>query len=162
MYQRVESGVRIMCLWKRRWLHKVRSRSHFKFACLSHTILTLMNSVSILSISTTPNSCPTGGLCPGGYRVWPRPGYFSSSEFSAIAACPPPDATERCRGWDPAISATICGPTYLQGSFLCQACAVGSYSVGDGTCRLCPSVKGSSFLLSELCFFAAFAVAQSF
>ena len=94
-------------------------------------------------------TCPTGGLCPGGSRVWPRPGFYASTERSGVLPCPPPDAAERCLGWDAASSAPLCGPTYLAGSYLCQACAVGSYSNGDGTCRLCPKSTGE--FLSRPC-----------
>jgi len=38
--------------------------------------------------------------------------------------CPLPQ--ERCQGWEVALGASLCGHGYLQGSYLCTACARGS------------------------------------
>eukprot|EP00698_Gefionella_okellyi_P020610 TRINITY_DN648_c0_g1_i2.p1 TRINITY_DN648_c0_g1~~TRINITY_DN648_c0_g1_i2.p1 ORF type:complete len:4078 (-),score=690.51 TRINITY_DN648_c0_g1_i2:80-12022(-) len=41
--------------------------------------------------------CPVGGLCPGGDRMWPQAGYWTTSEFAtAVTQCDPPAA--RCLG----------------------------------------------------------------
>jgi len=38
-------------------------------------------------------TCPEGGYCPGGSRIWPTPGYFSFGEFSGyVYKCQPPEA----------------------------------------------------------------------
>ena len=68
--------------------------------------------------------CPEGGLCPGGPRLWPREGFWVPFDAAAaVVPCAPPDAEVRCRGWDVQGGRTACGAGYLQGSFLCGACA---------------------------------------
>lgn len=52
--------------------------------------------------------------------------------------CGPPDPTARCLGWDPIKLAQVCGPAYLQGSYLCGACASGHFPASDGSCAVCP------------------------
>jgi outer membrane protein assembly factor BamB/cytochrome bd-type quinol oxidase subunit 2 len=84
-------------------------------------------------------TCPGNALCPGGYRAWPVPGYYTAAESSGIVTVCPPPAVERCLGWNASASATQCGPTYLQKSYTCAACAAGYYPAPvDGTCTLCP------------------------
>ena len=69
-------------------------------------------------------TCPSGALCPGGYVMWSRRGYWSVSDTAGVvAACSGPDALERCIGWDVGRGATRRSPAYLQGSYLCGACA---------------------------------------
>jgi hypothetical protein len=88
-------------------------------------------------------SCPTGALCPGGSRAWPRPGYYSASQsLPVVLPCPPPDPALRCTGWNPATGRTQCGEGYRQGSYKCESCAEGSYAPGDGSCRKCPVITG--------------------
>lgn len=73
------------------------------------------------------SDCPSKALCPGGERMWPRPGYFCLAETQtadAIVQCADPDPRARCMAWDPSSSAVICGPGYRQGSFLCGACGM--------------------------------------
>jgi hypothetical protein len=83
--------------------------------------------------------CPAGALCPGGYRVWPRPGYYAPSETAdAVVPCEPPDPLVRCTGWNASVSATQCGAGYLQGSYTCSACAPGFFLADDGRCSQCP------------------------
>jgi hypothetical protein len=36
--------------------------------------------------------CPLGGVCPGGNRAWPLPGYWSFSPFAAPLRCQVPEA----------------------------------------------------------------------
>lgn len=89
-------------------------------------------------------TCAEGAVCPGGSRAWARPGFFSSAEsLQAPAACPPPDASGRCVGWDSLAGQTRCGAAYRQGSYLCGTCAAGSYAVGDGSCARCPTIAGA-------------------
>jgi hypothetical protein len=48
-------------------------------------------------------SCPTGGLCPGGGRVWPLLGYWSYSEWTTPVRCA---VEEACPGVDGEVAAT--------------------------------------------------------
>ena len=87
--------------------------------------------------------CPSGALCPGGMRLWPRAGFWAPAESSApsaLSTCPPPNA--RCVGWGVLTAATQCGPGYRQGSSLCSACADGFYNTDDGVCAACPVIPG--------------------
>jgi hypothetical protein len=87
--------------------------------------------------------CPGGALCPGGYRLWSRPGWWVASEASgAVLSCPPPSSV-RCVGWDAGSGVTACGLGYLAGSYLCGACAHGFFDPGDGTCAGCPVVSSA-------------------
>jgi hypothetical protein len=91
--------------------------------------------------------CPAGAMCPGGYRLWPRPGYWAATEgATSVLPCPPPDPTARCPGWGaegPGGAAAACGPGYLAGSFLCQACAPRYYPSDVGDCAACPVISGA-------------------
>jgi hypothetical protein len=81
--------------------------------------------------------CPKGALCPGGRRVWPLPGYYTSSEDSAdVIQCPAPSA--RCAGWSTSLGAVGCAPGYGQGSYGCIACASGYYTDATAACSACP------------------------
>lgn len=83
--------------------------------------------------------CPSNALCPGGLRAWPVPGYWSPGEGSAdLLPCSAPGATKRCVGWNSAVGGVKCGVGYLQGSYLCGACAQAYFLSGDGTCSACP------------------------
>lgn len=71
--------------------------------------------------------CPTGALCPGGYRAWPQPGYWSPAESDpGVVRCLAP-AVQRCTGFDFGVGAAGCGTGYLDGSPACAACATGFY-----------------------------------
>jgi hypothetical protein len=86
----------------------------------------------------TCRSCPTGALCPGGYRAWPQAGFFTATESSGIViACSAP-AQLRCTGWNSSVAQVQCGNGYLPGSFACGSCASGYYPALDGTCVACP------------------------
>lgn len=88
--------------------------------------------------------CDPGAICPGGSRAWTRPGYYSASEATQHPApCAQPDPASRCTGWDPVAGRTSCGLPYRQGTYLCGACAAGSYAVGDGSCAICPPIASS-------------------
>jgi hypothetical protein len=87
--------------------------------------------------------CPEGALCPGGYRAWPLPGYWSSSASSAtVTRCRQP-ASLRCTGWNASLGSSACGAGYLQGSDACGACDSGYYAATDGTCSACPTETGT-------------------
>ena len=80
-----------------------------------------------------------GALCPGGFRAWPLPGYWSGDQTSPdISVCTPPSPKARCVGWDIERSRTSCGAVYRPGSYLCESCAEGAYATDDGGCVLCP------------------------
>jgi len=45
--------------------------------------------------------CPSGALCPGGSRLWPREGFWAASDtVSSVTPCTPPDPTAKCAGWN--------------------------------------------------------------
>ena len=88
--------------------------------------------------------CPVGTLCPGGRRLWPRAGFWVSSESATeVIACPPPDAETRCQGWSVVRGASECGTGYLTGSYLCGACAPAYFPSDEGKCEACPVVTGA-------------------
>jgi hypothetical protein len=88
----------------------------------------------------TCRTCPTGALCPGGYRIWTLPGYYVASEVDRdVTQCAPP-AASRCLGWNVTTSRTECGPEFQPGSFGCLTCARGFYSTLEGSCTACPKV----------------------
>lgn len=87
--------------------------------------------------------CPSGALCPGGSRAWPRPGYFSGAQsLPNVSPCVAPSPAARCIGWNATAGRTACGPSYRPGSFMCASCADGFYAVGDGSCTVCPTLPG--------------------
>ena len=87
--------------------------------------------------------CPTGALCPGGFRLWPQAGYWAAeADKLPVLSCSAP-ATQRCLGWSEALSASECGIGYRAGSYLCLSCADGFYGAVDGSCKACPS--GAAF-----------------
>ena len=88
--------------------------------------------------------CPSGALCPGGTRLWPRPGYYASSEREpGVVACSPPAPQSRCLGWDAVQGVTACGSGYRPASYMCASCADGWFMQDDGSCVACPASAGS-------------------
>jgi hypothetical protein len=48
---------------------------------------------------TDCRECPVGGICPGGYRIRPLPGYWNPSEDSGyVQRCSPPESCTGCLG----------------------------------------------------------------
>lgn len=81
--------------------------------------------------------CPAHSVCPGGFRAYPLPGFWSSSiRSTAVLSCPAPAG--RCTGYSVSLGGVACGEGYRQGSVLCLACAQGYYQAVDTTCQLCP------------------------
>ena len=92
----------------------------------------------------TCKPCPTGGLCPGGARLWTRAGYWVPNEDVVdVLRCVGRDASARCLGWDIRNGRTQCGFEYLSGSFICGACKQGFFLDGDGTCVGCTATRTS-------------------
>eukprot|EP00698_Gefionella_okellyi_P000996 TRINITY_DN10875_c0_g1_i1.p1 TRINITY_DN10875_c0_g1~~TRINITY_DN10875_c0_g1_i1.p1 ORF type:complete len:2975 (+),score=482.22 TRINITY_DN10875_c0_g1_i1:924-8927(+) len=72
--------------------------------------------------------CPDGGYCPGGFRVWPLPGYWNPGETSGfVNACEPP---QRCRGG----RFSTCAVGY-QGE-MCGSC-IQDYYMSNSICLPC-------------------------
>ena len=91
-------------------------------------------------------SCPENAVCPGGFRAWPAPGYWTSDATTGvIVQCPYPSKA-RCRGWSEGVESILCGPGYDDSSPLCGTCAPGHYSL-DGRCLQCPTADDTSSTL---------------
>ncbi|KNC54960.1 uncharacterized protein AMSG_10205 [Thecamonas trahens ATCC 50062] len=83
---------------------------------------------------TACGPCPIGAICPGGYRLWPQPGYWTEAEDAGyVAACASP-ASERCAGG----KASGCGSGYR--GRMCAQCDVGYYQLGS-RCVACSDSK---------------------
>eukprot|EP00698_Gefionella_okellyi_P004951 TRINITY_DN1456_c0_g1_i3.p1 TRINITY_DN1456_c0_g1~~TRINITY_DN1456_c0_g1_i3.p1 ORF type:complete len:2371 (+),score=516.66 TRINITY_DN1456_c0_g1_i3:4402-11514(+) len=101
--------------------------------------------------------CPDGGYCPGGYRVWPLPGWWTPNEFSGrVTACIPSVA---CAGE----RLSRCNTGY-SGDF-CAQCDWNFYRSGDGLCTACgsPAIAALFLLLqfSLVIMFLALALSVS-
>jgi len=77
-----------------------------------------------------------GAVCPGGTRLWPRPGYWSSPSQDGVIRCR--DPTVRCAGWNPARGASVCSTGYSPASAACTRCEPGWYRAMDDSCQACP------------------------
>eukprot|EP00698_Gefionella_okellyi_P010896 TRINITY_DN2859_c0_g1_i1.p1 TRINITY_DN2859_c0_g1~~TRINITY_DN2859_c0_g1_i1.p1 ORF type:complete len:2291 (+),score=488.31 TRINITY_DN2859_c0_g1_i1:743-6874(+) len=81
--------------------------------------------------------CPPGAFCPGGYRLWPLPGWWSASEESAeVVPCSP----RRCRGG----LGSPCNDTYAGAR--CADCVV-DYYAADDECLQCSGPSEITYLL---------------
>eukprot|EP00163_Fabomonas_tropica_P016493 TRINITY_DN2957_c0_g1_i1.p1 TRINITY_DN2957_c0_g1~~TRINITY_DN2957_c0_g1_i1.p1 ORF type:complete len:3388 (+),score=527.40 TRINITY_DN2957_c0_g1_i1:1057-11220(+) len=101
--------------------------------------------------------CPVGAYCPGGYRMRPRPGYWSPSEDAGfVYECTPPDKCLGCpedAGAEDCFSGAIvdgqpaggsrCRFPY-EGEF-CNLCAPNYYKAASRECLKCADT--SSFYL---------------
>ena len=73
--------------------------------------------------------CTNGGVCPGGGRIIPMPGYYNSGDMSGyVCRC---RVAEACPG-----GVDVCADGYT--GQCCSACAEGYYRSGD-YCRSCDS-----------------------
>jgi hypothetical protein len=98
--------------------------------------------------------CPEGGVCPGGNRIWPKPGYWNTGETSGfVSACSPPEAC--LGGRDPAAA---CARGYV-GPF-CGTCTKDYYRSTENLCVPCPK-RGSIlvFIVADCILWCAFATA---
>lgn len=104
--------------------------------------------VCVLFTFAIRQACPEGALCPGGSRLWTRPGYWTPTDggvnggsggaSTGVVACRLPDATARCLGWNVHDGATRCGAGYLPESYRCSACVPGYFHTSYGSCDPCP------------------------
>lgn len=86
------------------------------------------------------NGAPAA-VCPGGFRAWPLPGFFTPAESSGVVSpCAPPSS--RCLGWDAATGSVRCAPGYRPYSAGCLSCADGFYPANDASCTACPAGSG--------------------
>jgi hypothetical protein len=96
--------------------------------------------------------CPSGAMCPGGFRAWPQPGFFAVSEsVGSVMQCPAPSS--RCASWDVPTGKVECGPGYRDNSYLCTSCAPGFYVDDDGTCVGCPVNSDTSGAILQVVIF---------
>jgi hypothetical protein len=103
--------------------------------------------------------CPYGALCPGGYRAWPLPGYYTVAEATGtVVKCPVPES--RCNGWDTSTGTVRCGVGYRPGGYMCMSCENGFYASHEGTCARCPaSVNMSGAVIVSMLTFLAYMLA---
>ena len=60
--------------------------------------------------------------------MWPRVGSWVALDTDGfVTQCALADLASRCVGWSVAQGTTLCGRAYLQGSYLCGACAKGFF-----------------------------------
>jgi len=114
------------------------------------------------SLSNPPENCAFGGgdrcrkcdrnaICPGGFRMWPKEGYWTADEqVGSVHECPPPK-TERCEGWDRENSRSRCRRGYQDR--LCGLCSPGYYQRFD-ICEKCPDDATGAIQIGILLFSA--------
>jgi hypothetical protein len=91
--------------------------------------------------------CLRGAVCPGGFRAWPRAGFWSSGPTSInILPCATP--AYRCTGFDIVASMSGCAAGYH--GFACSACDAGYYATLTGACDICPPTSFVSAVLVPL------------
>lgn len=99
-------------------------------------------------------NCPEGAICPGGYTVLVRRGFYVSAvNRLPVIKCAPP-AEERCLGWNASANRVQCGEGYRPGSYRCQSCEEGFFAAADGSCDRCPN-PNIGYLLQTLFVFLA-------
>lgn len=99
-------------------------------------------SAGMLGVGLECRPCPTGGVCPGGDRLWPDLGYWNppgSNLDPQLCALP----SQRCQGGR--FSACMTG---YQGS-LCGQCAADYYDQ-QGVCYACGDTLGNTVGLLAL------------
>jgi hypothetical protein len=108
--------------------------------------------------ATTPSTLPSPsplltimGVCllVGGFRAFPRAGFFSAGRELAPVRCNDP-AEARCLGWSESLGAVLCGAGFQQGSLGCGTCQSGWYRPPFGSgCLRCPDI-GDTWSLVQL------------
>ena len=87
--------------------------------------------------------CQTSG--PGGWRLWPKVGYWvSDATATAVLQCPFPSA-QRCIGWDAVNDVVLCGVGYDSATPQCGSCSAGYYASPAG-CIPCGSDVDERFV----------------
>lgn len=87
--------------------------------------------------------CPTGALCPGGYRMWPQAGYWAASyQASSVQRCFDPNG-RRCMGWSVARGEAVCTVGHDPGSVACRGCIGRYFPTGSNGCDECPVDVGT-------------------
>lgn len=96
--------------------------------------------------------CPEGGVCPGGYRIWPKQGYWNNDEASGfVYKCKEPSGerrrrnellkcSDRCLGG----RESACKEGYAN-SF-CDSCA-NEFYIDHGECLSCDTDSGIAVAL---------------
>jgi len=111
---------------------------HSTCLSLTHGCVSVL-SLGYVGTGTNCHTCPAGGTCPGGNRIWPNAGYWNPSEFSGyVSAC---DPAERCLGGR--FSTCRVGHT----GDLCSSCIAGYYMDANNLCTQCESSAYISMLL---------------
>eukprot|EP00163_Fabomonas_tropica_P005464 TRINITY_DN14990_c0_g2_i3.p1 TRINITY_DN14990_c0_g2~~TRINITY_DN14990_c0_g2_i3.p1 ORF type:complete len:1426 (-),score=396.40 TRINITY_DN14990_c0_g2_i3:107-4384(-) len=95
--------------------------------------------------------CPVGGICQGGYRIWPKSGFWNSDEDDGrVIECIP---QLRCGGCDLSEVPSDCyknenGAPCGQGyqGFACANCQNNYYAI-NGICEPCPEFEGLLLLI---------------
>eukprot|EP00698_Gefionella_okellyi_P016163 TRINITY_DN4607_c0_g2_i2.p1 TRINITY_DN4607_c0_g2~~TRINITY_DN4607_c0_g2_i2.p1 ORF type:complete len:1933 (-),score=471.29 TRINITY_DN4607_c0_g2_i2:6-5228(-) len=111
--------------------------------------------VGFWGIGLDCKNCPVGGICPGGYRVWPQAGWWTESEFFVnVQQCYPSVA---CLGG----RFSECAEGY-EGR-LCGTCKDGFYRDRDDLCYRCQSQTLVAILfLIQFAFLGVFVLVAAF
>ena len=97
----------------------------------------------LIEPATVCKPCPSGGICPGGLEVLPRPGYWRSSNLSEIVYAYP--VNHACIG-DATAYDTLgsCSEGYY--GIMCSSCKGGFQKLNDNSCGICPSPTANVFI----------------
>ena len=96
------------------------------------------NSTFLIEPAKVCLSCPTGGICPGGDKVFVRPGYYRTSNFSKkIYDC---DLFEACQGNNNNYN-TLCLTGYT--GIKCGVCETDYSKIASSTCVKCPNKESN-------------------
>jgi hypothetical protein len=102
--------------------------------------------------------CPEGGECPGGERVWPKPGYWNPGEASGYVV--------KCRVEEACVGGRHLGEMCAVGyeGRLCGTCSPGYYTEqSTGRCLACPEPEGiAAYVLCDAILWLTIAAAGLF
>eukprot|EP00698_Gefionella_okellyi_P009326 TRINITY_DN2363_c0_g2_i1.p1 TRINITY_DN2363_c0_g2~~TRINITY_DN2363_c0_g2_i1.p1 ORF type:complete len:1499 (-),score=278.00 TRINITY_DN2363_c0_g2_i1:2715-6782(-) len=93
--------------------------------------------IGVWGRGTNCMSCPAEAYCPGGFRLWPRPGYWGIEDEGFVTQCPEMSACLGGRDND-------CDEGY-SGPY-CQTCESGYDRQGDN-CVACPTSNAQIVIL---------------